>query len=130
MLTLIYNADGGFFGEVRYVLGKVLGHSSCSLCSITHTATGEKRAWQTCRGLLRDEVRALHRNELEPALARFVDERLPAVVAETGQGYLLVLGPAELDDCHGRVGIFQERLARKAAELGLVLFAEEQPGPG
>ncbi len=126
MLTLIYNADGGLFGELRYVMAKLLGKGSCSLCSITHTTTGgEKSAWQSCRGLLKDEVRALHRNELEPGLAEFVADRLPAVVAETPAGYLLVLGPAELDDCHGRVGIFQERLARRAAELGLQLFAHE-----
>ncbi|QYH35289.1 hypothetical protein [Salinibacterium sp. M195] len=35
--TGIYNADGGVWGETRYVIGHMLGTAACSLCDITHS---------------------------------------------------------------------------------------------
>ena len=32
-----YNADGGIVGEVRYVIGHLLGTAECALCDITHS---------------------------------------------------------------------------------------------
>ena len=32
----IYNADGTFFGELGYVIAKLGGKRSCSLCDVTH----------------------------------------------------------------------------------------------
>ncbi len=122
-LTLIYDADGGLLGELRYALGKLLGRGSCSLCALTHTSLGKERpAWQRCASLLRVPVRQLHRDELEPALARFVQGRLPSVVAELDEGFAEVLDPAALAACAGRVGVFQERLAARSAALDLDLF--------
>lgn len=41
--TGIYNADGGLVGEVRYVVGHLLGTAECALCDITHSPVRRKR---------------------------------------------------------------------------------------
>ena len=44
----IYNADGSFFGELRYSFSKVIGKGSCSLCDLTHGWNPfGKRQWIT-----------------------------------------------------------------------------------
>ena len=36
----IYNADGGLWGEMRYITGRIFGKSHCALCDITHGVAG------------------------------------------------------------------------------------------
>jgi hypothetical protein len=43
--TGIYNADGGLVGEVRYVVGHLLGTAACALCDITHSPVRRKPEW-------------------------------------------------------------------------------------
>ena len=49
-LVGVYNADGGVAGEVRYVVGHLLGRAHCSLCDITHSPVRRKRAWDRMVG--------------------------------------------------------------------------------
>ena len=39
-----YHADGGPIGEVRYIIGKLLGTAHCALCDITHSPFRRKAA--------------------------------------------------------------------------------------
>ena len=41
----VYNANGGLVGEVRYIVGHLLGTTSCALCDITHSPIRRKREW-------------------------------------------------------------------------------------
>ena len=44
-LTGVYQADGSLSGELRYVVGKLLGSAHCALCDITHGAVREKKGF-------------------------------------------------------------------------------------
>lgn len=106
----VYRADGGLVGELRYVIGHYLLGQSCSLCDITHSTFRRKAAWD-------DRVRALgipfelvHLNEMEPSLAAFVGDRAACVVADTADGWVLVLGNDELASANGDVDAFMDAL--------------------
>jgi hypothetical protein len=118
-LTLVYDADGGVVGELRYVVGKLAGRAHCSLCDITHGSVSEKRAWKSCRAGLGVPVEQLHRNELTPEVRAVIGGRYPAVVAHTGDGLELLLGPDELDPLGGDVDRFEARLHEALAAAGL-----------
>ena len=96
MVVGIYNASGTVLGELAYVLRKVLGRGSCALCDITHGWSPVMRTdfKQACAGrawafdlLHTDEASAEQLAAAGP---------LPAVVSKTPDGWLHVLGPAEL----------------------------------
>ena len=38
----VYHAKGTFFGEVAYMVKKLVAGRSCSLCNISHAGLGEK----------------------------------------------------------------------------------------
>ena len=44
-LAMVYDADGGLVGEVRYVVGHLLGRAECALCDITHGPVRRKQAF-------------------------------------------------------------------------------------
>lgn len=60
----IYDADGGLGGELRYVVGKLLGRGKCALCDITHgwNLMGS-RSWKQACVVSDVELELLHRNE-------------------------------------------------------------------
>ncbi|MFM8266407.1 MAG: hypothetical protein ACKOA2_00060, partial [Ilumatobacteraceae bacterium] len=45
--------------------------------------------------------------------------RVPVVVAETTSGVVVLLGPDELDECHGSVDQLMDRISQAAATHGL-----------
>ena len=51
-LTGVYQANGSLSGELRYVVGKLLGSAHCALCDITHGAVREKPGFVACREAL------------------------------------------------------------------------------
>ena len=63
----IYNADGGLFGELRYVLEKLVGRSDCGLCDLTHgwNAFG-KQAWREAYRASTVPIELVHRNHATP----------------------------------------------------------------
>lgn len=108
----VYNADGGIVGEARYVIGHLLGLTSCSLCDITHSPIRRKPEWDAMVATLDIPLTVLHRNELTPELSDWVSSiTLPAVVGKTGTGgFVLVLDANRLEKPAGSVSAFQELL--------------------
>lgn len=108
----IYNADGGLVGEARYVVGHLLGLTSCSLCDITHSPLRKKPEWDEMVGALGMPLTVLHRNELAPDLSEWASSiTLPAVVGKTITGdFVLVLDAERLEQPSGSVSAFQALL--------------------
>jgi hypothetical protein len=110
----IYNADGGIVGEARYVVGHLLGLTSCSLCDITHSPIRRKPEWDAMVTMLPTPLTVLHKNELEPDLEAWVTGKtLPLVVGVTDPGqFTVVLDPPALESVEGSVAGFATLLAR------------------
>ena len=108
----IYNADGGLVGEARYVIGHLLGVTSCSLCDITHSPIRRKPEWDAMVASLDVPLRVLHRNELTPDMTDWISTiTLPAVVGRTDSGqYLVVLDADSLEKPEGSVSAFRDML--------------------
>ena len=110
----IYNADGGLVGEARYVIGHLLGLTSCSLCDITHSPIRRKPEWDAMVQTLDIPLTVLHRNELTPELANWVSSiSLPAVVGRRDNGdFTHVLDDESLSATDGSVSGFREILTK------------------
>lgn len=76
---------------------------------------------RTCRQELGVLVAYVHRDEVSPAVAPLVADALPAVVAETPSGPVLLLGPEVIDRCKGSVEDLRGELLHYASRLGLCL---------
>jgi hypothetical protein len=115
----VYNADGGIVGEMRYVIGHLLGTTSCSLCDITHSPIRRKPEWDAMVQTLPVPLAVLHRNELNPELSDWISSiDLPAVIGHTDDGHFtVVLGPSHLDRAGGSVSAFRELLTDAMAKL-------------
>ncbi|MEM6454973.1 MAG: hypothetical protein AAF772_07745 [Acidobacteriota bacterium] len=100
-LRFVYNADAGWMNAAKDSWLKFLGQSTCALCTITHGLAGERQAWRDCRDDLDIPVVGVHRDEIDPALARTLDAHdLPVVVAvlDDSSQRVLLEKPA-LDAC-------------------------------
>ena len=110
--TAVYNADGGIVGEVRYVIGHLLGTAECALCDITHSPVRRKPEWDRMLARVGVPVTALHRNELDaPLLAAMGQTPLPAVFAHRPDGTITVaLSAEQLDAMGGSVSEFERAI--------------------
>ncbi len=108
----VYHADGGLLGELTYVAGKLLGIRHCALCDITHGAFTEKKGFQSCKNQLPIPIQNLHLNEQPTPLKDFTLNNTPCVVLENDIGFIMAMTAAELEECKGRVTVFQEKLMR------------------
>lgn len=110
----IYDADGGVAGEVRYVLGHLLGTAECALCDVTHSPVRRKRSWDQFVADLDVALTVVHRNEVPDwaaPTARATD--LPAVLARRADERVeVLLERADLTACAGSVEAFGARLTR------------------
>ena len=116
----VYDADGGLAGELRYAVGHLLGRAECSLCDITHGRLRRKAEFDDLRDRLGVPFDVVHRNERSPDVAA-ASGVLPCVVAVTGAGRDVVLGPDDLRECAGDVERFERVLREALATRGLVL---------
>ena len=114
-LVMVYDADAGLVGELRYVAGKLAGRH-CGLCDVTHGRLRRKPAFDDLVASLGVPVRVWHRNEQTSELAAFTEGRTPTVVGRLGDGSLVELLDAEaLDACDGDVDRFAAALERSLA---------------
>lgn len=123
-LVGVYHAEGTLIGELRYWVGARLGSAHCSLCDITHGTFRAKPEWQRERGGLGLPFDTVHLDERDDALLTATEGVTPCVVADTADGYVTLLGPDELEACHGSVEALFDRLRARGNELGLALGTE------
>ncbi len=97
----VYDADGSLRGELTYWIGARLGRRHCSLCEITHGSVLERKDWRQCRDDLGITFDTVHRDEASPEVMAVIQDNLPAVVALTSRGVVLLLGPEGLTRCKG-----------------------------
>lgn len=94
----IYNADGTFFGELGYVLSKLGGKRSCSLCDVTHGWNPfGKRQW---KGLCKSSslnIQLIHRDEAtESQLQAAAD--LPSFITEAEEGWVQIMTSTQITE--------------------------------
>ncbi len=115
---MVYDADGGLAGELRYVLGALAGRH-CGLCDITHGRLRRKPTFDDLLCSLDVPVQVWHRNEQTPDVAAFTRGRTPTVVGRLDDGSLVeLLDAAQLDACGGDVGRFGVALDAALARAG------------
>ena len=106
----VYHADGGIVGELRYVFGKLRGTAHCALCDITHSYVSEKKSMKECRSSSPVPFRLVHLNEQSEGLKLVSEKVTPCVVAETDQGFQVIINFDELEECEKKVELFQQKL--------------------
>ena len=116
----VYDADGGVAGELRYVVGHLLGRAECSLCDITHGRLRRKAEFDDLRDRLGVPFDVVHRNERTPEITAATGA-LPCVVAVTSGGRDVVLGPDDLRECAGDLARFERDLRDALGARGLTL---------
>ena len=118
-LVGVYDADSTLRGELAYWVGARLGRRHCSLCDITHNSVRTKPEWKACVAGLPVPFDTFHRDDQPPAVRATLAGVYPAVVAETDDGHVLLLGPAELDACGGSIDALVQGVSDAAASHGL-----------
>jgi hypothetical protein len=119
----VYNADGGLIGELRYIVGHVLGTVSCALCDITHSPIRRKREWDTLVADLGVRVDLRHLNELDDREAAAVGSSAaagssaPVVLVDRNGMLELLLDSAQLDALDGSVSEFGVAVREALANL-------------
>ncbi|GAA1952306.1 hypothetical protein [Microbacterium aquimaris] len=109
----VYKADGGPIGELRYVIGHMLGTAQCSLCDITHTWR-RKPEWDAMVERLGAPFELRHLNELDADVAAAVAAHgAPAVFSRSAAGLTLLMDAAELDAVGGSVVDFESAVRAK-----------------
>lgn len=119
-LVGVYDADGGLVGELRYVVGKLLGTAHCALCDITHSAVHRKREWDEMVARVGVPVTLVHLNELPDDVAVLLGSHpAPLVAARRADGSVdVLLGAAALEQAHGSVASFETALMRQLDGAG------------
>ena len=113
----VYNANGGLVGEVRYIVGHLLGTTSCALCDITHSPIRRKREWDAMVADLGVPVDLRHLNELDEREAAAVGDSAPIVLAERDGMLVPLLDAAQLDVLDGSVSAFGVAVREALANL-------------
>lgn len=97
----IYDADGGWGGEVRYVLRLLAGGGHCALCDITHGLNPfGRKDWRLACAQAPFEMELIHRDQASKA-QRDAAAALPAVLAGGNDSWRLLVGADELEGCAG-----------------------------
>jgi hypothetical protein len=118
-LVGVYDAEGTLRGELRYWVGARLGRAHCALCDITHGSIRERSDWKECRSGLPVAFDTYHRDDQPDAVRDAAEGTTPVVLAETAVGYVVLLGPGELERCAGSVVDFAAALDRALRSAGL-----------
>ncbi len=115
----MYDAEGTLRGELAYWVGARLGRTHCALCDITHGTFREKPGWQACREGLPVPFATFHLDDQPPAVRTALGGEAPAVVADTGDGYVPLLDGAALDACDGSPEALVAAIESAVDQLGL-----------
>lgn len=118
-LVGVYAANGGLFGELSYVVGKLRGARSCGLCDISHgTSVRAKPAWSRGFETLDVPFTAVHLNEMDEETALAAASRSPVVVLLEDRRGKILLDESDLAGCRGDPGgVRSHRSSRIAGHL-------------
>ena len=83
IIYCIYNADGTFLGELKYMINKYLYGLKCSMCEITHNTFTKKKQWRNKVSGLNVNLKTVHLDEQKRDLFEFSKGKTPCVVKET-----------------------------------------------
>lgn len=120
-LYVVYDADGTVVGEVMYSIKKWLGKAHCAACDITHGPHAEKPEFTSFKNGFGVPVYNIHRDEMDVALRRCVNGRLPCVVARIESGeHVFLMGAKELNLCDGSVDELQRQIASNLNLHGII----------
>lgn len=108
---LVYDANGGVFGEAAYFVRKWLRIGKCELCAVTHRGLKPRDAWVRATADVDVQIDALHRNELEAPMQKFIGGAFPCVLGERDGSLSWILRPDEIGPYIGE----PERLATTIA---------------
>lgn len=120
-LILVYDADTGRWSRLRAIATHLLARKGCALASITHDLFGVKPEWRDHRVGLGVKVTCMTRDRIPPRIRAAVGHRIPAVVAEVMDEYVVVLDRDALRRSQGNVLDFAIRLEVYASLKGLLL---------
>lgn len=120
-LIFVYNAESGLLATIADSAKKLLSINGCALCSLTHSLTGEKQEWNSCKESLGVPVDYVHRDELDARLQIVVQHELPCVLAETDGELVMLLRSDVIKRCNGSIPDFRGRLTTHAAMRGLTI---------
>ena len=113
----VYNANGGFVGELAYFFGHLIGIRDCKLCDVTHSPVKKKSAWKEFeKRILEDgyEFVLVHKNERTEAQIEASGGREPCVLIEYEDGSLsMILDWNDLKAAKGDVVSFEKILKSK-----------------
>lgn len=115
----VYDADGTVRGELAYWVGARLGRRHCSLCDITHGSVRERSEWKACRSSLPVAFDTYHRDDQPDAVRAAAGGRAPVVLADTGGGLVVLVGPDELDGYDGSIDRLVDGIDAAMERLGL-----------
>ncbi|MDR9363384.1 MAG: hypothetical protein RI590_04635 [Microbacteriaceae bacterium] len=113
----VYNANGGFVGELAYFFGHLIGIRDCKLCDVTHSPVKKKAAWKEFeKRILEDgyEFVLVHKNERTQEHIDASGGREPCVLIEYEDGSLsMILDWNDLKAAKGDVTSFEKILKSK-----------------
>ena len=113
----IYDADGSFMGEVRYLRDKCLGKAECALCDLSHGWNPLGRSdWRRRKGVSAS-LNWLHRDELPGHVAAQVAGQLPCVAVDRDGEIEIVIGREALRGCEGDFSVFEHLLEQTVRAL-------------
>ena len=118
-LVGVYDADATLRGELAYWVGARLGRRHCSLCDITHGSVRTKPAWKACVAGLPAPFHTFHRNDQPDDVRAAAADVAPIVIAETTDGYQVLLTPDELEACNGSIDRLVEALEQATDRVTL-----------
>ena len=100
-LLFVYNADAGLFNTVTDIAHKLLSPSTyrCNLCALTHGTFQVREEWVAFLDTLEADCEFVHRDEFVKAHPGHADAQLPAVLAKTSGGPVILIDAARLGSC-------------------------------
>ena len=100
-IVLAFNAEWSISGGLSYLAETVRSKEPCELCRITYGGLTKKGEWKACEKEVKAPVREVYKNQVDDELAAAIDGRYPSVLAETDQGYKMLVEPGQMDACEG-----------------------------
>ena len=116
----VYNANGGFKGEIAYFFGHLVGTAECTLCDVTHSPIRRKPYWDQMVEILAQDFglgfNLVHKNERSEKVTQATSGREPCVLAEYEDGNLMMLlDSVDLKAVKGDVQKFEKTLRARLA---------------